>query len=356
MSKRLKNYPEPNYLIKKYCADVLRFYLLSSPVVRGGDLCFSEKDLSNTYARYFLTLSNIVSFYNMYKKESDVDYVEGENILDKWIIVKLKELKINVTSALDLYDLKKASDFISDFILELSTWYLRRSRDRFKDGDVDAPKTMNLVLQEFSKIIAPFIPFTAESLYKEALGKEESVHLLEWPKPQKLSKDEEKLLSDMQRARLIVEKTHKERDLAGIKVRQILSYANYGMGEKALSKEIEDIIKDEVNVETVSFDKNINEIYLHLEITPELKDKGDLREFVRNINSLRKEVSLTPKDEVIVYINNVNNNFVQLINNNIESLKKDVLAKEFIFESVGDDLLISKEVKINDISLIIGLK
>ncbi len=356
MSKRLKNYPEPVALIKKYCADVLRFYLLSSPVVRGGDLCFSEKDLSGTYARYFLTLSNIVSFYNMYKKESDVDYVESVSILDKWIIVKLKELKINVTSALDLYDLKKASDFISDFILELSTWYLRRSRDRFKDGDESAPKTMNLVLLEFSKIIAPFIPFTAESLYKETFGKEESVHLLDWPVSEKLSKDEEKLLFDMQRARLIVEKTHKERDLEGIKVRQILSYVNYGMGEKALSKEIEDIIKDEVNVESVSFDKEVKEVYLHKEITPELKDKGDLREFVRNINSLRKEVSLTPKDEVIVYINNVNNNFVQLIKDNLESLKKDVLAKEFIFEESHNDLIISKEVKINDFSLTISLR
>ncbi len=354
MSKRLKNYPEPNYLIKKYSADVLRFYLLSSPVVRGGDLCFSEKDLSGTYARYFLTLSNIVSFYNMYKKESDTEFVDSDNILDKWILIKTEELKIDVTNALDLYDLKKASDNISEFILELSTWYLRRSRDRFKDGDENAPKTLNKVFLEFSKIIAPFIPFTAEYLYKEVYGKKESVHLEVWPKTSELDPKQIEVLDEMKRARLVVEKTHNLRDQSAIKVRQPLFLLKYNFGKK-LRKEFEDIIASEVNVKSVEYDKGIEDTYLDTNINKELKDEGDLRELVRNINSLRKEAGLTISDRVIVYINILNNNFVQLINDNRESLMRDVLADNIVFNESLENIIISKRIKSNEIEMDISI-
>ena len=354
MSKRLKNYPEPNDLLKKYSADVLRYYLLSSSVMRAGDLCFSEKDLSSVYARYFITILNVLSFYNMYKSEDDTNFVKSENILDKWIIAKLKELNNNVSKSLDLYDLKRATDFIGDFILELSTWYLRRSRDRFKENDKNASKTLNYVLTEFSKIIAPFLPFIAEHIYKQVYGNKESVHLLDWSDDFKLEKAELELISNMEKARKIVEKTHNLRDQAGIKVRQVLSTMKYKL-ENKLDKDFEDIIKSEVNVKSVEFDNSIEDLYLDTNITKELKDEGDLRELVRNINSLRKEAGLTIQDKVKLYINTLNNDFVQLIENNIESLKKDVLADEVIFDSILNPI-ISKNVKINEFELEISLK
>jgi len=93
MSKRLRNYPDPIKLIKKYSADVLRYYLLSSPVVRAGDLCFSEKDVAIVYSRYFLTLLNVLSFYKMYRQDSDSELGKIENLLDSWALAKLKEFK-----------------------------------------------------------------------------------------------------------------------------------------------------------------------------------------------------------------------------------------------------------------------
>lgn len=357
MSKRLKNYPEPVDLIKKYSADVLRFYLLGSQAVKSGDLCFSEKDLSGVYGRYFITLMNVLSFYNMYKKEPDSELKESNNLLDKWIILRLYQLQNQVTENLEIYDIKKCIDYISEFILELSTWYLRRSRDRFKDNDEFAPKTLNFVLKEFSTTIAPFIPFTAEHIYKEVYGEEESVHLLNWPKVHKFSKDDLKILEEMDLARKIVEKLHNLRDQNQLKVRQVLSLASYNIGSVELDEEFSKIIADEVNVKTVKFDKNLgnSEVYLNTEITKELKDEGDLRELVRNINSLRKQANLTIKDSVQVSLKILNTNFVQLINDNLESLKKDVLANDFIFESISDPIIV-KNVKVNEFEVEIALK
>jgi isoleucyl-tRNA synthetase len=357
MSKRLKNYPEPTEIIQKYSADVLRFYLLGSQAVKSGDLCFSEKDLSSIYGRYFITLANILSFYNMYKSESDLEFIESDNLLDKWIILEIKQLQNNITESLEVYDIKKCIDHISDFILELSTWYIRRSRDRFKNQDKFAPKILNFVLREFAVSISPFIPFTAEHIYKEVYGDQESVHLLNWRDTHKFSKDDLKILSEMQKVRKIVEKLHNLRDQNQIKVRQVLSSASYNIEGGELQEAYLDIISEEVNVKEVKFDKNlaIGEVYLNTEITQELKNEGDLRELVRNINALRKQANLTIKDTAIVSLKILNNNFVQSIKKNIQSLKKDVLAKDIIFESI-DTPIIEKKVKVNEFEVEISLK
>ncbi len=114
MSKRLRNYPDPLDIIHKYSADTLRYYLLSSPIVRAGDLCFSEKDLSSIHYRYISTLMNVVSFYKMYAQKDDINFTlnhkglesvsESENLLDQWILIKLKELQKNVTDNLEKYE------------------------------------------------------------------------------------------------------------------------------------------------------------------------------------------------------------------------------------------------------------
>ena len=357
MSKRLKNYPEPVDLIKKYGADVLRFYLLGSQAVKSGDLCFCEKDLSGVYARYFITLTNVVSFYNMYKKESDTDFQESDNLLDKWIVLELHELQNQITENLEKYEIKKCIDLISEFILELSTWYLRRSRDRFKDGDVLAAKTLNYVLKEFVISVAPFIPFSAEYIYKEVYGESESVHLLNWPEKHKFNKEDNKILEEMNLSRKVVEKIHNLRDQNQIKVRQALSFASYNIGNRELHDKFLEIIANEVNVKTVKFDKNLKDgdVYLNIEITKELKDDGDLRELVRNINSLRKQANLTIKDFVTISIKSLNTNFVQLIKENLENLKKDVLASDIVFDSI-EDSIISKNVKVNEFDVEISLK
>ena len=354
MSKRLKNYPDPVDLIKKYSADVIRYYLLSSPVVRAGDLCFSEKDVATIYSRYFLTLLNVLSFYKMYEKNDDSEYEESNNLLDKWLIAKLKKLTIEITENMEKYELKKSLDSISEFILELSTWYLRRSRDRFKDGDKFVGKTLHHVLFELSKILAPFIPFTAEYLSKELDKNLESIHLLEWPSNIKVTKEETLLLEQMEEVRNIVEKAHNQRDLNSVKLRQPLLSAKYGFGKSALLKELEDIIREEINVESVVFDSNISEVELDFNLTEELKEKGIVREIVRQINSLRKNAKLTIKDKIKVYIKS-DEYITNIVKNNLVELKNSVLCNEFFFDEIPEEFLISEDVKINEFHSIITL-
>jgi isoleucyl-tRNA synthetase len=174
MSKKLKNYPEPTLMIDKYGADALRLYLLSSPVMLAENLSFSEKDLSVVYRRFTALLQNVLSFYQMFKaesKNSEFVIADLKNILDLWILAKLNNLHSEVETAMKEYNLVKATRPIFDFVDELSTWYLRRSRERFK-GDDEADKqqalnTLAFVLENFAKIIAPFTPMTAEILWQE---------------------------------------------------------------------------------------------------------------------------------------------------------------------------------------------
>jgi isoleucyl-tRNA synthetase len=362
MSKRLRNYPDPLDMIHKYSADTLRYYLLSSPIVKAGDLCFSEKDLSSIHYRYISTLRNVVSFYNMYAQADDINFSSAEHLLDKWILAKLKELKKNVTDNLEKYELKKAVDPLGEFILELSTWYIRRSRDRFKEGDALGRKTLHYVILEFSKLISPFMPFLAEDLYKQMNGDSstgsgrfaESVHLDSWPLIEDLSPEETKLMVDMETVRKIVEKSHNLRDQAGIKVRQPLSSIKYHFSKEALNKKFEQIIAEEVNVKVVEFSKEVaeNEVDLDTELTPELKDEGHLRELVRQINSLRKKAQLTIKDKVKIYFSSLE--LEDLILENKEFLQKNTLAEDIIAKEVSESL-ISKEVDINGFKVKISL-
>lgn len=357
MSKRLQNYPDPTELIKKYSADVLRYYLLSSSVVKAGDLCFLEKDVATIYSRYFLTLLNVLSFYKMYQQDSDLELGKIENLLDSWVLIKLKEFKKEISNNLENYELKKCLDLIGSFILELSTWYLRRSRDRFKSADKNAGQTLYYLLLEFSKIIAPFLPFMAEYIYQELKGSSESVHLLAWPELKNLEPREMELLNNMKKVREIVEKIHNLRSELGLKVRQPLALAKYHFGTTKLDEQLEKIIIEEVNVKKIEFFKRLKdqEVDLDTKLTPELKQEGNLRELIRNINALRKKAKLTIEDKIEVYFQTENQELIDLIKNNEEELKNSVLAQNFNNEKIEDGL-IEKEFQVNEYKIMTNLK
>jgi len=357
MSKRLRNYPDPIKLIKKYSADVLRYYLLSSPVVRAGDLCFSEKDVAIVYSRYFLTLLNVLSFYKMYRQDSDSELGKIENLLDSWALAKLKEFKKEISDNLEKYELKKCLDLIGNFILELSTWYLRRSRDRFKSADKRAGQTLYYLLLEFSKIIAPFLPFMAEYIYQELSGLSESVHLLAWPELKNLEPAEIELLNNMQKVREIVEKIHNLRSESGLKVRQPLASAQYHFGDRKLNEQLEKVIAEEVNIKKIEFSKNLPDqnIRLDTKLSPELKREGNLRELIRNINALRKKAQLTIQDRIEVYFQTESQELINLIEDSEEELKNNVLAQSFKNEKI-EDSLVEKELQVNEYKMTVYLK
>lgn len=340
MSKKLKNYPDPAYILNKFGADSLRYYLLSSPVVRGEDLNFTEKGVDEVFKKIILRLNNVYTFYETYKGNTgEVGNIESDNVLDLWITARLRELISEIETNLDKYEIDKATKPIMNFVDDLSTWYLRRSRERFKaDNETDkknAIETTRYVIQELSKTIAPFMPFVAESLYRKVkgLGGKESVHLESWPKISVLSEEEKKLINDMNTVREIVSLGLLERAKAGIKVRQPLHeirIKNEELGIKNDSGTIE-LIKDELNVKEVIFDTSIAvSVQLDTVITPELKTEGDLRDLMRNIQDLRKKNDLTPSDFVKLRVF-ANENGRKLFTDFEDTIKKNALISSIEF-------------------------
>ncbi|HQQ38564.1 MAG TPA: isoleucine--tRNA ligase, partial [bacterium] len=297
MSKKLKNYPDPSLVMEKYGADALRAYLLSSPVMQAENLNFAESGVRESLRKNVMTLWNVYRFYEIYAGEYDGREVTAENILDAWILAKLKVLNIEVTAAMEAYNLPKAMRPITEFIDELSTWYLRRSRERFK-SEVESDKQAVLAMTRFvlltlAKIMAPFMPFIAERLWQEVSGyklekRDESVHLQSWPNLGQLTEEEEAVLANMQLARKGVELALSARDAAGIKIRQMLNSAEFTGGGK-LAEQYFVLLSEELNVRSVSWQGGGGSLEVKLDtvITLELRREGNKREIIRTINSLR---------------------------------------------------------------------
>ncbi len=311
MSKSLKNYPDPMIVVDKYSADALRYYLLSSPVVRAEDLCFMEEGVDEIQKKVIMRLDNVHSFYEMYSQNISVpvkNFVpNSSNILDQWILARLKGVVFEVTKASDNYEMDRATRPILDFVDDLSTWYLRRSRDRFKGTDVadknQAISTSRFVLEELAKVMAPIMPFYAEDLYQKvkSFDGKESVHLASWPEAVKPNSADEKIIINMAETRKIVSLGLEARSKANIKVRQPLLKLKIKDTKLRVtdSEKYLDLIKDEVNIKEVVIDESITEpVELDLNITGELKEEGNVRELTRGIQELRKQEKLSPSDIV----------------------------------------------------------
>jgi len=370
MSKSKKNYPDPWKVINEYGADALRFYLMSSALMQAENLFFNERDLRDVFRKNIMILWNVYKFYEMYH-EIKVHHKEqlpaSENILDKWILAKLNVLVKEVTENMKSYNLPKATRPISDFVNDFSTWYLRRSRDRFKSNDKAdkeaAIKTTGFVLLELAKIIAPVMPFIAESLWQKVNGfnfkdENKSVHLTGWVKyDDQIKKEDMEILKQMEEARKIVELGLKARDEAGIKVRQPLSELRITNYE--LRMEYEDLIKEELNVKTISPSPSPSpspsslpyDIELITTITPELKLEGLKREIVRQVNAMRKNAGLTIKDRIVLLWQSDSELIKNVFMKMAEELKKDTLTEEIIEGEVKGE-----EIKMNGEMVKLGIK
>ncbi len=317
MSKRLKNYPDPNEIIGKYGADALRYYLMSSPVVKAENLNFSEKGVKEVVSKILMIAWNIFKFYELHADANIINSntkTKNTHALDGWIISKLNSLVRETTIAYETYDLAGATRPIGIFINELSTWYVRRSRDRFKGAEKRAVlTTLHEVLVTLVKVMAPVMPYLAEEIYQElkkydASLTDESVHLAAWPKYSDKLIDES-LLLEMANVRMAVELALALRASAGQKVRQPL--AELKIAGVKFSNDSLGIIADEVNVSHVAVaetlptgpdwitktDNQIN-IALNTALTSELKRQGIARELIHGINMIRKDQKLTINDRV----------------------------------------------------------
>ena len=303
MSKSKGNIIDPWTIFEKHGADVLRwhFFSMNNP---GEAKNFDENDLLTVKRRLIMMVSNLFNFYQMYSDKPSLTNKapDADHILDKWILSSLNKTIVLVSKALDDYDITAASREIEKFINDdISTWYLRRSRERFKASS-DGVKVFGYVLGEVAKILAPFTPFIAEDLHKK-LGNKDSVHLSDWPKAGEVDKD---LISTMHQVREFSETIHSLRSQAGFKVRQPLATLAL---KKKLSKEAKNILLEEVNIqEAIILNADLNkenwlisedaQVAINKTLTPQLRELGDLRELIRLINSVRKKQGLTPGDKV----------------------------------------------------------
>lgn len=373
MSKSYGNYPDPKETLHKYGADALRMYFMGSSIMMGGDTSLNEKDIQDSLRKNVMILWNVVKFYKMFaidQREADIENMPvSENVLDKWILARLNVLIKEVTEGLEKYDMPSTTRPVQAFIDDLSTWYVRRSRDRFKGEDEKdknfALKTTGYILLQLSKTVAPLMPFMAEQVWQAVTGNnfennEKSVHLVEWPllDENKNITEESDVLIKMGLVRKLAEVGLAKRDEFNIKVRQPLNSFTVKTKDTELIQlkdetEYLEILKDELNVKNIIFkkvDEDVVEYVLDTEITEELSQECIKREFVRFVNAMRKNAGLSINDRVDIRWDGTD-----LVKSAVDKFKADILKDTLSDEitlGLGDSLN-KKEVKVNgeDITL-----
>ncbi len=370
LSKSLKNYGDLNELFDKHGADALRWFMYTTNQP-WDPKNFDTKMVDEGVKKTFLILMNVLSFYQLspttptsstrgrvepvtppYAKEGAVP----THPLDRWIHSMLNMLTIDVTKRLESYDITGAARAIGAFITELSTWYVRRSRDRFKSVNAAASAaTLQEVLMAVSKLMAPFTPFLAEHVYHEIGGDKESVHLEEWPK---VGKIDEKLLSDMDTARKVVEQGHALRAKSGLKVRQPLQQV---VTTEQLRPDLDEIVRSELNVKELHQAEKLptgsewavgDSVALDITVTDELKEEGLYRDLVREFNSLRKTATLQPSDVIVAHVQ-ANTIAAKVIERFSQEFLEQVRAKAVMpsVEGATD----TSEIEIDGETVMIGL-
>ncbi len=368
MSKSKGNYVPVMEFMDKYGVDVLRWYFLSSMTI-GESKSVIPREIEDKQKGFFGTLGNCIKFYELYaienmkseirnpkkiKNISSFD-IRDSNLLDKWILSKFNGLVQGATNDLDKYEVAQTTRGIEKFVVEdLSNWWLRRSRKR-----KEALGLLRFLLLEFSKIIAPFIPFTAEEMYLRLRSDLsyprsdlESVHLYDWPKANKKLIDKE-LEKQMEEVRNIVTLGLAQRKEKQIKVRQPLRAIHLGLSNE-FPKDLENLLKDELNIKNIVYDKSQKElVFLNTELDEALIYEGYARELMRQIQDMRKEAQYRVDDEVFGQWHSDDADLSVAINKWSDEIKKEVLLKHFENSIHGDkvfdvekefDLVVGKKI------------
>lgn len=303
MSKSLGNVIVPADAIAQYGVDTLRFwmYYVNQP---GDSKNFDDKTVKEA-GRVISWLDNSAKFYALFTENTDA---AGEKmVLDHWMDARTRDAVETITEAMDRYDLYTASRTLAGLIEDVSQWYVRRVRDRAREGDAAALTTLRSTLKTCALLIAPLAPFVAEDVYRVTRGEHdpESVHLADWPtvstgfldKLTGKEKKEDMLISDMARVRALASEALMLRQKAGVKVRQPLATLSI---PGTLSPELSEILGDELNVKGIVTEAEA--LALDTELTPELVREGDVREFLRALADARKDADLSPRDTVTLLV------------------------------------------------------
>lgn len=273
MSKSDRNYTDPDEVINNFGADALRLFLMNSAVVRGEDLKYSDDGVKEVLKTVIIPYWNAYSFFVTYANIDGVTPTgppaEPDNPLDRWILSEAERLIAEVTSQIEAYEMQTAIEPIINFIDFLNNWYIRRSRRRFwrSENDTDklqAYETLYSVLLRLTMVAAPIVPFITEEIYHNLRTEEmpESVHLCDYPEADESHRDAA-LEKKMAVTRMAVSLGRAIRTVHNLKIRQPLSAIHLvtrDEEERRVLREMEDIIRDELNVKEVVFRENEEEL------------------------------------------------------------------------------------------------
>jgi isoleucyl-tRNA synthetase len=383
MSKSKGNVVEPMGVGDEHGFDAIRWYMYTNNQP-GEPKLFSDEAIKDQVRRFLLILWNTYSFFVTYANLKDFEPSNKASLsdnpkrfdFDRWLLSREHQTIKKVTDSLEKYDIFAASRTIEEFVIDVSTWYVRRNKKR---KDPEFLEILYHTLVDIAKLTAPFAPFISEEIYKN-LTKKESVHLADW-----LVANNDlinaTLESNMKRVQTIIELSHSIRKEKNLKVRQPLAELQIienTVGE-ALESELLDIISDEINVKKVTVVDSFSEgpqwvrkegfkpdyfisdtpsslikVALNIEITPELKAEGNMRDIVRLIQDARKEAKYAFSDAVKCYYQIDSEELKGVFAKFSEEIKKQTILSE-LTEGETPNKDIEKEGKIGDNTLRIAL-
>jgi len=306
MSKTKKNGIPFDEAVEKMSADAMRW--LYSQQKSYNNVNFGYNVADQVKRDFLFILWNSFKFFNQkavnqdWQVNTNFKASDTENLMDKWLISRLHHTLSLTTKSLDKFSTPAAAQAIQNFVTDLSTWYIRRSRDRSDNLDV-----LYYSFDLLSKVLAPFTPFIAESIFTNLHPDQKSVHLQDWPEV-KEELINLKLEKEMQEVKELCRLIHAQRQLASIKLRQPLASATIS-GSKALSPELQQIVLEETNIKSLSFENPTESeskstelnVSLDTQITPELQQEGEYRDLIRSVQVLRKESGLDLKDRIRLF-------------------------------------------------------
>jgi len=274
MSKHLRNYPDVNGVFDKYGSDAMRWFLMSSPILRGGNLIVTAEGIRDTVRQVMLPVWSSYYFFTLYANAANggagfdarplrADEVAGLPEMDRYLLARTRRLVLSAEKSLNEFAISDACDAVSDFIDVLTNWYIRNTRDRFWNEDASAFNTLYTVLEAFMRVLAPLAPMEAESVWRGLTGGE-SVHLVDWPfvVDEKTGEDTElgrvlvddpALVDAMEKVREVVSGTLSLRKAAKIRVRQPLSKLTVVVENVDAVKAYDELLKSELNIKNIEF-------------------------------------------------------------------------------------------------------
>jgi isoleucyl-tRNA synthetase len=312
MSKSKGNYTDPNILLDKFGADSVRLYILSSPVVNGEALSFSDRNLETTFRESTLLLANSISFVNQifsqYYPKKSISSGNYKHPLNKWWQTKTQQFVNEFLQAMDNYDMATAGRLIIPYINNFSTWYIRRSKDLIEENGQEIANCLLETMDLFARTIASYQPFNAEKIWSviRSEDNQESVHLTDIPQSKTVADSQIKLSSTMELLRSLISEIHSVRKANNFRVRQPLET---DLSQCDLDEKLKVMLLKECNLIEVNLSESVNKsefknefgtTIINLDITPELEVLGLARDFERAIQDYRKKQGYQSGQNVVM--------------------------------------------------------